>query len=248
MITLDEREQHEIQHGKYLAASGNPELLWNWDTPAGKLRATRRGKLIREAAKLKAGDRVLEIGCGTGLFTEMLAESQANILAVDISPDLIELAMRRSLTSSQVEFRVMAFEESPLNNPFDAIVGSSVLHHLDINLALPHIYKLLKPKGVLVFAEPNMLNPQIWAERNIPAIRKRNHVSEDETAFIRWELAKKLKQTGFKNTVIQNIDWLHPATPSPLIPFIRQLGLYLECIPLVKEFSGSLLIYAEREE
>lgn len=57
----------EIEHGEKIA--GQAEAIWNWASPAGKLRAKRRARLIAEAAELSTGMRVLELGCGTGLFT-----------------------------------------------------------------------------------------------------------------------------------------------------------------------------------
>jgi 2-polyprenyl-3-methyl-5-hydroxy-6-metoxy-1,4-benzoquinol methylase len=246
MTTLDERFQHEIEHGRLLVQSGNPERIWNWDSPAGKVRAARRGQLLIETAGLKHGMRTMEIGCGTGLFTELLATSGAFILAIDISPDLLALARSRKLPPEQVEFREMRFEDSDEIGIFDAIVGSSVLHHLDIALALPRMYTLLKPGGRIAFAEPNMLNPQVWAERHIPSIRRRNGVSEDETAIIRWQLSKNLRAIGFRNITIRNVDWLHPQTPQPLIRAVYNFGLVLEKIPVIKEFSGSVIICAQK--
>lgn len=245
MFSSDSRSQNEIVHGQHLA-SGNPELMWNWGTPAGKVRARRRGQLLIESAGLKTGMKVIEVGCGTGLFTEILAASGAHILAVDISPDLLEIARKRNLRPELVEFRQMSFEDGQVDGPFDAIVGSSVLHHLNMVPALQRMYELLKPGGVIAFAEPNMLNPQVWAERNIPAIRKRNNVSPDETAFIRWRLSRDLAQIGFIDISIQNVDWLHPATPHSMIDFVYKLGLVMERLPLIREFSGSMLIHAVR--
>jgi SAM-dependent methyltransferase len=246
MTTLDERSRNERLHGQYLAKSGDPEQVWNWATPAGKIRAKRRGRLIAEAADLKPTMSVLEVGCGTGLFTEILANYGSSILAIDISPDLLEIAQKRNLPRKQIEFREMRLEDGIIEDQFDAIVGSSVLHHLDTELALPHIFEMLRPGGVMVFAEPNLLNPQIWAERNIPSIRERNGVSPDETAFVRWQLARDLKRFGFCDIRIHNIDWLHPATPRWLISPVFYLGLVLEHIPLIREFSGSVLIAANR--
>lgn len=246
MVSLDERARNEILHGQKLAASGNPEAVWNWNGPAGQIRARRRGSLIAQAADLKPGMRVIEIGCGTGLFTEMFARYGAFILAVDISPDLLAYARARHLLPELVEFREMRFEDCTIDGPFDAVVGSSVLHHLEIDAALPTIYGLLKPGGITAFAEPNMLNPQVWAERNIPAIRERNGVSADETAFVRWEIAQRLAKTGFTDVHVRNVDWLHPATPRSLIPFVSQVGLVFEQIPFIREFTGSLLISARR--
>src|SRR6266545_3842798 len=129
---LEQRGQSEVIHGRRLAALGNPEELWNWTSPAGKVRARRRGRLLAQAAGLRFGLRVMEVGCGTGLFTELMAPSGAQILAVDISPDLLALARQRGLPKDRVEFREMRFEDGALDGPFDAIVGSSVLHHLDL--------------------------------------------------------------------------------------------------------------------
>jgi 2-polyprenyl-3-methyl-5-hydroxy-6-metoxy-1,4-benzoquinol methylase len=100
MVSLNEREQHELNHGKYLIESGNPELLWNWDSPAGRWRANRRGRLLRETAKLQAGQRVMEVGCGTGLFTEMIAASQASILTVDVSLSSVTCHLNRLNSAS----------------------------------------------------------------------------------------------------------------------------------------------------
>lgn len=85
------RAEHEIHHGELLA-SKDTELIWGWGTPAGRVRATRRAKLIGRGAKLGPNVHVLEIGCGTGMFTEMFAQTRARIVAVDISPDLLKKA------------------------------------------------------------------------------------------------------------------------------------------------------------
>src|SRR5215470_6599353 len=90
------RGDREIEHGKRLAAL-ETETVWGWGTPAGRLRAKRRAMLIGEGARLGPGVRVLEIGCGTGLFTEAFAATGADIVAVDISPELVDIAKRRGL-------------------------------------------------------------------------------------------------------------------------------------------------------
>lgn len=244
--TIDESIRDEIKQGQRLAAQGNPDLIWNWDTPAGRLRARRRGTLISDAAQLRPGMRVLEVGCGTGLFTKIMAERGGHILAIDLSPDLLEFARARPLPPDLVEFREVSFEEIGKDTQFDAVVGSSVLHHLDIPVAVRQMYELLKPGGVIAFAEPNMLNPQVWAERHISVVRDRTHTLPGETAIVRWKLARELEATGYVDIHICNFDWLHPSTPEPLINIVSWLGLLLERIPGVREFSGSVLITATR--
>ena len=74
--------------------------------------------------------RVLEVGCGTGMFTEMFANRGAEIVAVDISPDLLKKARARGLAN--VKFCEKRFEDCDLDGSFDAVIGSSTLHHLDV--------------------------------------------------------------------------------------------------------------------
>ncbi|MFO0874315.1 MAG: class I SAM-dependent methyltransferase [Phycisphaerales bacterium] len=239
------RAHHEIAHGQWLAAN-DPESVWGWGTPAGRRRAERRAKLIADAAALGPGVRALEIGCGGGMFTGMFAATGASIVAVDISPELIEIAKRRNLPQDRVRFATTRFEEMDPADPFDAVVGSSVLHHLEVERSLQLMYALLKPGGRLAFAEPNLLNPQVWMERRFRHWDRFKYVSPDETAFVRGPLARLLEATGFVDIAIAPHDWLHPSTPRPLIPAIAGVGRALEFVPGVREIAGSLLIAAQR--
>jgi len=240
---MDERAAHEIQHGEFLA-QGDTEQIWGWDSPAGRVRAKRRAELIGLGAQLGPDSRVLEIGCGTGGFTEMFAQTGCSIVAVDISPALLEKANTRGLPKDRVRFMEKRFEDCDVDGPFDAVIGSSVLHHLELADALGKICGLLKPKGIMSFAEPNMLNPQIFAERKFRRLFPQ--VSPDETAFVRWRLKKLLLDTGFQDIEIVPFDWLHPAVPRPLISLISAIGRVAEWAPLLREFSGSLHIKAVR--
>lgn len=245
-INKTNREQHEFRHGKMLAAL-DTETAWGWGTPAGRLRAERRATLIAEGGRLGPDHRVLEIGCGTGTFTEMLAATGCRLTALDISPDLLQKARQRKLPADRVDFVEGNFETYPFRDQFDAVIGSSVLHHLDINRAAPILFRLIKPGGRLCFAEPNMLNPQVFLERKLSFIRPLFwYVSPDETAFVRWSFQRLLVQTGFIDVLIKPFDWLHPSIPYPLIKTVQVMQGVLEKLPLLREFSGSLLISALR--
>jgi len=243
---VSSRLQREIAHGKNLTVN-DPEKIWGWGTPAGVLRAKRRAHLIIERAGMHSGMRVLEIGCGTGLFTEKFASTGAYIVAVDISDDLLELARQRNLPPT-VKFVHSSFEGLSQEKPFDAVVGSSILHHLDINNSLQSIYRLLQPGGVMCFAEPNMANPQIVVQKNVPFIKKWLGDSPDETAFFRWTLKKKMEKYNFEKIIVEPFDWLHPATPEPLIIVVRKFGQRIEKIPILRELAGSLLITGFRKD
>jgi SAM-dependent methyltransferase len=239
------RIDHEIQHGVKLA-TGDPELTWGWGSEAGRLRARRRAALICCGAGLRPEMKVLEIGCGSGLFTRFIAETGVTIVAVDISRELLEIARQRTPPDGRITFLDKRFEDCDVDGPFDAVVGSSVLHHLDIFPALTKIFGLLKPGGVLSFTEPNMLNPQVMVQKNIPWIKARLGDSPDETAFFRWQMQSLLRRAGFERIEITPFDWLHPATPHRLISFVSGAGTLVEKTPLVREFAGSLYIRAFR--
>jgi ubiquinone/menaquinone biosynthesis C-methylase UbiE len=238
------RLQNEINHGKFLAKEGAGEI-WNWETPAGKFRWKRRVMML--TSHIHKEMRVLEIGCGTGYFTKELAKTQSSVVSIDISPDLIEIAKNETKEYTNIEYSIQNAEEMEfIEESFDSIIGSSVLHHLDINKALSEIYKVLKKEGSIKFTEPNMLNPQIFLQKNIPYLKKKLGDSPDETAFIKRRLKKVLQKNGFKNIEITNFDFLHPATPKKLISLVKKLSEIFEKIPIIKEISGSLYIQAKK--
>ena len=239
------RTLHEVEHGRILS-QGDTEKLWGWGTPAGRLRATRRAGLIQEGARLTSGIKVLEIGCGTGMFTEMFSKTGATIVAVDISADLLKKARERGLPTGQVSFLEKPFEECDIDGPFDAVIGSSVLHHLNMGIALRKIFNLLKPGGIVSFAEPNFLNPQVYLERKLHFLPMFSYVSLDETAFVRWKLARQLESIGFTEIGITPFDWLHPAVPESSIPVVKRVEGVLERFPILREFAGSLYIRCRR--
>jgi len=238
---MRDRVTKEIQHGRFLAKYGAGEI-WNWDSPAGKLRWARRVKML--STHLGAGMRVLELGCGTGYFTRELARSRADIVAIDVSPELLELA-RANYSAPNVRYEIQ--NASALSYPdavFDSVVGSSVLHHLEIEEALREIHRVLKAGGTIYFTEPNMLNPQIAVQKNVPWVKRKLGDSPDETAFFRWPLRRLLEQTGYRDVRIDPFDFLHPQTPVPLVGRIDVLGRFLENVPVISEFAGSLYIRA----
>jgi SAM-dependent methyltransferase len=238
---VQERITREIEHGRLLAGQGAGEI-WNWESPAGKIRYSRRVKML--SSHLRPGMAVLELGCGTGHFTRELACSGADIVAVDVSPELLEIA-RANGSASNVRYQIQnAYALSYSENVFDSIVGSSVLHHLEIEEAVRDIYRVLKPAGTIYFTEPNMLNPQIALQKNVPWIKRKLGDSPDETAFFRWKLRRLLEQTGFLDVRIKPFDFLHPKTPALLINSVNALGEFLENLPGLSELAGSLYIRA----
>ena len=238
---MEERIAKEIQHGRFLAHYGAGEI-WNWESPAGKLRWARRVKML--SRHLRPGMTVLELGCGTGYFTRELARSGADVVAIDVSPELLEVA-KANCSAPNVRHEIQnAYALSYPDAVFGSVVGSSVLHHLEIEEAIREIYRVLKPGGTIYFTEPNMLNPQIAIQKNVPWVKRKLGDSPDETAFFRWPLRRLLEQRGYRDVRIVPFDFLHPKTPGPLVDRLDALGRFLESLPVISEFAGSLYIRA----
>ncbi len=243
IIILENRIKNEISHGRKI--SRNAEYVWGWDSKTGRIRAERRANFFLQYGNINSNSYVLELGCGTGIFTEKVyASSMSKIIAIDISDDLLFLAKAKGINAQFLNFNAMKL---PFNeNTFDCVFGSSVLHHLDIYKAMEQVFGVLKEGGKIVFAEPNMLNPQIFLQKNIPALKKFMGDSPDEVAIVKSKMHLTLKSIGFKNIHIFPYDFLHPLTPDFCIPIVCRVGKILEKIPILNSIAGSLLISAEK--
>jgi len=242
-VADDKRILNEIRHGEYIQEHG--EEIWNWSSPAGKIRWARRCRLFSDFIG-NSKSLVLEVGCGTGLFTKELAKTDNRIVAIDISEALIARAKER-VHASNVEFVAgNAYQSKFQPNTFDFIVGSSSLHHLEVDLALKEFSRILKPGGGVMFTEPNMMNPQIALVKNIPALKRRAGDSPDETAFFRWGIAGKLRAHGFTDISIVPFDFMHPGIPESLLGITGPLTSACEKVPLLREIAGSLIIQCRK--
>ena len=105
---------------------------------------------------LEPHNKVLEIGCGTGIITFGIADSVDNITAIDISPKMIEAAKekRRKLNIDNIDFNVADGYELPYQDKeFDVISLFNVLHMIkEPKRQLREIYRLLKEDGYLLTA------------------------------------------------------------------------------------------------
>jgi len=236
--------QNEIKHGR--AISSNAENIWGWASPAGKLRTLRRISLFIEKGAIEKGKKILEIGCGTGIFTAGVAKTLADVTACDISEELLSIAgfshRGNNIKYVKADAENMSFDDSE----FDVVMGNSVLHHLDLSLALPEIYRVLKKGGRVLFSEPNMLNPQIMLQKNFPQLKKLMGDSPDETAFFRWLLPGIFRKYGFRSVDVVPYDFLHPSIPNFMTGVMEQLAKLIEAVPVIREISGSLFIYTEK--
>lgn len=116
------------------------------------------------------GKRLLEYGCGEGWTTCDLAKGGGFIEAFDISDTGVnntKAALTKAGLLDRCSIRQMAAEHLDYpDESFDLAVGFAILHHLDIPKSLDALYRVLKPGGRAIFAEPLGTNPVINFYRN----------------------------------------------------------------------------------
>ncbi len=129
---------------------------WLWTFGSKSVRKT-----TVKAARLKAGEAVLDVGCGTGDLTLRAARrvgAEGRAAGIDASPNMIKIARRKAAKKSRdVDFRVAPIEDLPFTDgEFDAALSSLMIHHLpdDLKLrGLAEVRRVLKPGGRLVVVD-----------------------------------------------------------------------------------------------
>lgn len=119
---------------------------------------------LNKEISVKADDKVLDLGCGSGAFTRYLRGLSAKVFALDISWDL----MRKSSAKYENRFVAADIEKLPfLDNSIDIVVFSGVLHHFQsLSGPVGEAYRVLKEGGRCFAYDPNNDNPVMWVFRN----------------------------------------------------------------------------------
>lgn len=167
MSTLDLRsddrlDRERIFHDR-LAESLDPAEM-----PPGPLNPL--DKAMVDAAGGLDGKRVLDLGCGSGDLTVLLALAKARVVGVDLSPGMVDVARRRVerfVPEAKAEFAAAPAEKLPLEDAsVDVILGRFILHHLDIPRAAKECARVLAPGGQALFVENSGRNPLLMFARD----------------------------------------------------------------------------------
>jgi SAM-dependent methyltransferase len=114
---------------------------------------------VCDVASLRPGDRVLEIGCGTGQLTRDLLARGLRVSAIEPGDRLIALARLNTVDIGDVEFVHARLEDAPLlRERFRAVFSASAMHWIDPDLGWQKAAEALVPGGALALVQYFGLN------------------------------------------------------------------------------------------
>jgi SAM-dependent methyltransferase len=94
----------------------------------------------------RAGERILDLGCGDGALTAQLAALGVSVVGIDSSPEMLTAARGRGVHVEEIDAR-----ELPFSREFDAVFSNAVLHWIpDLTPVLAGVRRALKPGGRFV--------------------------------------------------------------------------------------------------
>ena len=122
----------------------------------------RAGAGLLDLLNPQAGERILDLGCGTGHLTAKIAEAGAVVVGLDSSPAMIAQA-RQNFPS--LRFVLAEAREFRLEEPFDAVFSNAVLHWIhDAESVVKCVAAVLRPGGRFVL--------EMGARGNVESIRR----------------------------------------------------------------------------
>jgi ubiquinone/menaquinone biosynthesis C-methylase UbiE len=149
-------------------------------------------------AGLKPGARVADLGCGSGVFTELLHRHGYDAVGLDISPKLIALGKAKY---PKVEFLEGDVEHLPFpSSSLDGVLLSGLVHHLpDPALCAAEVFRVIKPGGTFIAFDPNRMNPfmYLYRDRSSPFYSSVG-VTENERPVLAHQIATVFRKSGFK--------------------------------------------------
>ncbi len=184
-----------------------PALSFHWLTPFydpllkwGMCEETFKNRLI-ERAEIRDGERVLDLGCGTGTLAVMLKEAspRAHVTGLDGDPEVLAIAKAKAAQANLdiVWEKGYAYKLPYPDNSFDVVVSSLVIHHLtaaDKVRAFREVLRILRPGGrfhIVDFGRPFSLLTRLQA-----ALMKNLEEAADNFS---GRIAPMLQETGFES-------------------------------------------------
>ncbi|MGE5582542.1 MAG: class I SAM-dependent methyltransferase [Bacillota bacterium] len=184
--------------------------------------------------------KVLDIGCGSGVFSFFSAGLNSEVIGIDGSDEMINLCERRKakLNIKNVSFLkadIYSLEKGPVGK-VDLIICSSVLEYLDdLDASLKIIAALLKKNGVLIASLPNKSSIYRKMEPFLFKILGRpRYYKYVKNVLTLNKISLKVKESGFSL-----LESMYYAETPPVSKVFRNIGL--------ARYSDNLILFAARQ-
>jgi dolichol-phosphate mannosyltransferase len=221
------------------------EAYWLRYPATSPTRLRWRANATRHALHVAPGETVLELGAGSGVWTEHLVSvlrQESPMTAAVFNPHLAELARARGVAATDI-VTVSQEADLPLAG-YDFVVGTAMLSHDRWRENLAWIVRLLKPGGQMLFLEANYWNPQVFAKAHSRRLARWSRNAECQIALRESEVRDAAAHQGLEETVVVPYDILHPRTPQRLVPAVQSTAFVLEQLPGIRKLCGTLFICA----
>jgi len=201
-------------------------------------------------ARLKPGARVADLGCGSGVFTDLLAKQGYQAVGLDLSPKLVALARTKY---SAVEFLEGDVEHLPFpDESLDGVLLSGLVHHLpDPSRCASEVYRVLKRGGSFVAFDPNRMNPfmYLYRDRSSPFYSSVG-VTENERPVLGQQIAATFRQAGFSvgTDYLSDLSYRYVASSRLrwVLPVYNALDRNLFALGFMKPFRSFVLTHGEK--
>lgn len=154
--------------------------------------------------------RLLDLACGPGIVTEAVAPLAQEIIGVDVTPKMIEMAEARvrKANFAHAKFQLAPAEQLPFaDGHFNTIVTRLSFHHfVDLPLVLKELHRVLAPHGRLVVADivSSADSAESKLHNALEILRDPTHIR----MFPHAELLNHLRHSGF--SIISETAWQQP--------------------------------------
>lgn len=118
--------------------------IWNPETYRKSADfVTELGRPVIELLEPKAGERILDLGCGNGVLTRELADMGCSVVGMDSSPEMVEAAKALGIDARIADAQTLKMDEK-----FDAVMSNAAVHWMpDQYAVVRRVWNLLKPGG-----------------------------------------------------------------------------------------------------